>query len=43
MAKKTLKIKPAKRKPKEDFNQAAFRAVQQTIQNGRPVSSKADK
>jgi hypothetical protein len=33
MKKKTkpaLKVKP-KRQPKEDFNQAAFRAVQETI------------
>ena len=26
-----LKPKPAKRPPREDFNQAAFRAVQETI------------
>jgi hypothetical protein len=25
------KKKPVKRRPKEDFNQAAFRAVQETI------------
>jgi hypothetical protein len=30
-AKKALKRKPAKRQPKEDFNQAAFRSVQETI------------
>jgi hypothetical protein len=30
-AKKTQKLKPTKREPKEDFNQAAFRAIQETI------------
>ena len=29
--KKAPKRKPSKRQPKEDFNQAAFRAVQETI------------
>jgi hypothetical protein len=31
-AKPKLKQKPAKRKPAEDFNQAAFRVVQQATQ-----------
>jgi len=30
-AKPKPKRKPAKRQPREDFNQAAFRAVQETI------------
>jgi len=33
-AKKTPKRKPLKEQPKEDFNQAAFRAIQETIRKG---------
>jgi hypothetical protein len=31
------KKKPAKRQPKEDFNQAAFRALQETIRRSEEV------
>jgi len=39
-AKKTTKRKPPKRQPREDFNQAAFRAIQETIKTSEKVSDR---
>lgn len=36
--KKAEKPKPPKRRPKEDFNQAAFRAVQEAIKGQKGIN-----